>query len=73
MSESDGWPMPTSTDGTGFTVPLEQTPTEVRSNLALSFVPRTGLGVGVCATSYFEGLVGDQSTQPLGNPVEDCR
>lgn len=63
---------PVVSDGAGFTVPLSQTPTETQPNVYTIFIDRDTTSPSLCGTSYFRAQVGDQSTQPLGNPAIDC-
>lgn len=64
---------PATSDGYGFTLPRAQAPDENHPNMQLVYMARDAASVGVCGTSFFASLVGNQATRALGNPSMDCR
>jgi hypothetical protein len=61
-----------TSDGTSFTVVVNQTSSDTQPNVAISNYPRSTFSSGVCATTFFKSVVGNQATLPLGNPAADC-
>lgn len=63
---------PTASDGSGFTILIEQEQTDTSSSARLTHVGRDELTGGLCGTSWLRTVVGDQTGAALGNPTAEC-